>query len=264
MSEKIYLMERSVYDPNNRRTDIYSEATTSKSGLMSSSDKSKLNGIASGANKTVVDSTLSSTSTNPVQNKVIKQALDDAAYTLPVATDNTLGGIKSGGNISISDDGSVTVNSVNGKTLGTSVPSNAVFTDTKYTLPTASTTVLGGVKVDGTTIKISNGIISASGATSSSKILVDGTGSSFTFTGNYNVFIFEIYNSSNSNTTMIKSSGFVANGGSVLIATIKIQTGQTSYADVSIYLSVKNNTISFTHDSTYSINAKFTLQVCGV
>lgn len=31
-----------------------------------------------------------------------------------------------------------------------------------YTLPTASTTVLGGVKVDGTTITISNGVISAS------------------------------------------------------------------------------------------------------
>lgn len=35
----------------------------------------KLNGIASGANKTTVDSELSSTSTNPVQNKVINTAL---------------------------------------------------------------------------------------------------------------------------------------------------------------------------------------------
>ena len=36
---------------------------------------SKLNGIAAGANKTTVDSALSSTSTNPVQNKVINSAL---------------------------------------------------------------------------------------------------------------------------------------------------------------------------------------------
>lgn len=49
----------------------YGDATTSSSGLMSSSDKSKLNGIASGANKTVVDGSLSATSTNPVQNKVV-------------------------------------------------------------------------------------------------------------------------------------------------------------------------------------------------
>ena len=44
---------------------------------MSSSDKTKLDGIATGATKVIVDSTLSSTSTNPVQNKVIKSALDN-------------------------------------------------------------------------------------------------------------------------------------------------------------------------------------------
>ena len=32
-----------------------------------------------------------------------------------------------------------------------------------YTLPTATTTVLGGVKVDGTTITINNGVISSTG-----------------------------------------------------------------------------------------------------
>lgn len=51
-------------------------ATTSANGLMASTDKEKLDGIAAGANKTVVDSTLSASSTNPVQNKVIKVALD--------------------------------------------------------------------------------------------------------------------------------------------------------------------------------------------
>ena len=51
-------------------------ASTSTAGLMSASDKTKLDGIATGANKTVVDSALSSTSTNPVQNKVVNTALD--------------------------------------------------------------------------------------------------------------------------------------------------------------------------------------------
>lgn len=49
---------------------------TTTNGLMSVADKNKLDGIASGANKTTVDSALSSTSTNPVQNKAVKAALD--------------------------------------------------------------------------------------------------------------------------------------------------------------------------------------------
>ena len=59
--------------------DEYTNATQSKSGLMSNIDKSKLDGIADGANKTIVDSSLSATSTNPVQNKVIKTELDKKA-----------------------------------------------------------------------------------------------------------------------------------------------------------------------------------------
>lgn len=57
----------------------YGTATTSADGLMASIDKEKLDGIAAGANKTVVDSTLSTSSTNPVQNKVIKAALEGKA-----------------------------------------------------------------------------------------------------------------------------------------------------------------------------------------
>lgn len=54
-------------------------ASATKAGVMSADNFNKLQGIASGANKTIVDSTLSSTSTNPVQNKAIKTALDDKA-----------------------------------------------------------------------------------------------------------------------------------------------------------------------------------------
>ena len=45
----------------------YGEATTSTAGLMSASDKSKLNGLSN----VTVDSELSSSSENPVQNKVV-------------------------------------------------------------------------------------------------------------------------------------------------------------------------------------------------
>ena len=52
-------------------------ATTSANGLMSKADKTKLNDIERGANKTTIDSAMSGSSVNPVQNKVIKQYVDD-------------------------------------------------------------------------------------------------------------------------------------------------------------------------------------------
>ena len=45
-------------------------------------EKNKLAGIEAQANKTTVDSSLSTTSTNPVQNKVIKEALDEQNSSL--------------------------------------------------------------------------------------------------------------------------------------------------------------------------------------
>lgn len=45
--------------------------------------KTKLDGISEGANKVIVDSELSSTSENPVQNKVIKSALDETVKKIP-------------------------------------------------------------------------------------------------------------------------------------------------------------------------------------
>lgn len=57
----------------------YTNATTSAAGLMSSADKTKLDGVATGATKVIVDSALSTSSTNAIQNKVVKAALDDKA-----------------------------------------------------------------------------------------------------------------------------------------------------------------------------------------
>lgn len=56
----------------------YDIATKEKNGLLSKEDKDKLDSIDTGANKIIVDSSLSSTSLNPVQNKVIYEALKDA------------------------------------------------------------------------------------------------------------------------------------------------------------------------------------------
>ena len=57
------------------------EATTGAAGLMSAADKVKLDGVEAGANKTIVDDAMSDTSTNPVQNKAVKAALDGKLST---------------------------------------------------------------------------------------------------------------------------------------------------------------------------------------
>lgn len=68
-----YLNEQLLLKANNTIVD------KDKAGLMSVSDKIKLDGIATEANKTIVDTALSNSSTNPVQNKVITVALANKA-----------------------------------------------------------------------------------------------------------------------------------------------------------------------------------------
>ena len=60
----------------------YNDATTSDHGLMTPAMVSKLNGIAEGANRTNVDESMSDTSTNPIQNKVVKSYVDNGLNTL--------------------------------------------------------------------------------------------------------------------------------------------------------------------------------------
>jgi len=57
----------------------HASASSSANGFLSKEDKSKLDGIATEANKTVVDSSLSSSSNNPVQNKIVTNALNGKA-----------------------------------------------------------------------------------------------------------------------------------------------------------------------------------------
>lgn len=71
---------------NTLNTKVATAATQSAMGMMSATDKTKLDGIATGANKITVDSVLSSSSTNPVQNKAINTALAAKATTDSVKT----------------------------------------------------------------------------------------------------------------------------------------------------------------------------------
>lgn len=61
-------------------------ASTTAAGLMSPTDKTKLDSISANANQVTIDTALSGISTNPVQNKVIKEALDAKADTDDIPT----------------------------------------------------------------------------------------------------------------------------------------------------------------------------------
>ena len=122
--------------------------TTTAAGLMSAADKSKLDNIASGANK----------------------------YELPTAATGTLGGIKVGTNLSINSAGVLSATdttygnattaaaglmSASDKSKLDSIASEA----NKYVLPTAATGTLGGIKV-GTNLSINaSGVLSATDTT---------------------------------------------------------------------------------------------------
>ena len=82
-------------------------ATSTRDGLMSKDDKAKLDGVEAGANKTTVDAALSSTSTNPVQNKAVKAALDNKAdkTALDNKADTTVATSSANGLLSAADKG---------------------------------------------------------------------------------------------------------------------------------------------------------------
>lgn len=92
---------QSLLDGKADEGHTHSLASTGSNGFMSSTDKSKLDGIATGANKTTVDSSLSSSSANPVQNKVVTQGLNgksDSGHTHTVSDVTNLGVASTSGN----------------------------------------------------------------------------------------------------------------------------------------------------------------------
>lgn len=88
-----YVQLTSIHVDKSSGTSVMIEAASANhAGVMTVDNFNKLQGIAAGANKTIVDSELSTSSTNPVQNKVIKAALEGKAdsdmgvFTSGVAT----------------------------------------------------------------------------------------------------------------------------------------------------------------------------------
>ena len=179
----------------------YSAATTSAAGLMSAADKTKLEGIEAGATATTVDSALSSTSENPVQNKVINTALAGKVDTVSgkglstedytTAEKTKLAGIAEGAT-AVTVDSTLSgtsenpvqnkvinaalagkVDTVTGKGLSTNDYTDAEKTKlagiaegaNAYTLPVATTSILGGVKQGANVTIALDGTLSATDTT---------------------------------------------------------------------------------------------------
>ena len=133
-------------DANGVISGDYSAATTSANGLMSSTDKAKLDGIAEGATAVTVDSAISSTSTNPVENQAIYTALSGKVDT------------ETGKGLSSNDY----TDTEKTKLAGIEAGANA------YTLPAATTSALGGVKVGSNLAVDANGVLSGNYSNASS------------------------------------------------------------------------------------------------
>ena len=81
------LVEKITYNKNDIDTKLNEKAnntlvTGSNNGLMASTDKIKLDGIQEGANKTIVDATISRDSDNPVKGSAIHAALERKAESV--------------------------------------------------------------------------------------------------------------------------------------------------------------------------------------
>lgn len=134
-------------DGNSLSTATIAAASTTAAGVMTKADKSKLNGIATGATKVTVDSSPDDTSNNPLSNKAVQAQFDsmqgqvDDLNTSVSAKQNKL---TAGDNITISDTNVISA------------------TNTEYKLPAASSTTLGGIKVGNNLSMSSNNFLGVS------------------------------------------------------------------------------------------------------
>lgn len=142
-------------------------------------EKTKLAGIAEGANKTVVDSELSSTSTNPVQNKAVYAKLDTLIGGTPVseqinaAITNKVDKV-SGKGLSTNDYTTNEKNKLSGIASGAEVNQNA-FSN----IVVGSTTISADAKTDTLTVVAGSNVTITPDATND-KITIAATDTVYT------------------------------------------------------------------------------------
>ena len=139
---------------------LASNSTRGGIKLSSSTQGGTPNGITTTSGRTYA------VQVNSSEQAVVNVPWTDTRYSLPTASNSTRGGIK----LSSSTQGGTPngITTTSGRTYAVQVNSseqavvNVPWTDTRYSLPTASATTLGGVKV-GSGLAISNGVLSATG-----------------------------------------------------------------------------------------------------
>ena len=113
------------------------------------------------------------TGTTSVTQSDITGLLSASSITNTMLANSTISGVSLGGSLANLTAGTgITFSSGTTYNGSTGITINA----TQYSLPTASTTVLGGVKVDGTTITISGGVISSTGGGGGSALAISDEG----------------------------------------------------------------------------------------
>lgn len=162
-------------------------------GFMSANDKEKLDGIDAGANAYTLPAATSSTlgGVKPDGTTVTVDADGTihgaSTYTLPTMGTNTKGGAKLGAGLAVANDtlslsGESYTSAEKTKLAGIAAGAN------NYTLPIASSSTLGGVKPDGTSIIIdSDGTIHGPGSGGGTVFGVKGDAETDYRTGNVNL-----------------------------------------------------------------------------
>lgn len=186
----------------NKKVDVVAGKVLSSNDY-TNDEKTKLANIAEGANKTIVDTALSETSTNPVQNKVINTALSNKVskedgkglstndYTTEEKTKLT--GIAEGANRTIVDDKISTtstnpiqnkiitaelnkkVNAVSGKGLSTNDYTTAEKTKLTGIAAGAQVNIIESIKVNGTAQTVTDKAINITVPTNTNQ-LTNGAG----------------------------------------------------------------------------------------
>jgi hypothetical protein len=167
-----------------------------------------------------------------------------STYTLPVATSSVVGGVKTGANVTIAGDGTISVAApytlpaattvaLGGVSVGAGLTVNpqgqiAAIVTTPYSLPQATTTVLGGVTV-GTGLAVSGGNLTlALPAATTSTIGGVIAGSNVNISGNGTISVAAPYTLPAATTSalggIIVGTGLAITGG----GTLSIATGGSS------------------------------------
>ena len=130
---------KNTFNGSSAQTFNIPNASTSAAGVMTTAQVTKLNGIATGATKNTIDTAMSSTSTNAVQNKVIYAYIQEQINNLANGGISVIKSIQRGTSIIESGDSSrdiridaVNVNKTMVNYLGFTGASNDSSSDHRY------------------------------------------------------------------------------------------------------------------------------------